>query len=183
MGLTLGGPEAQAGPALGQPPVVVVVEADRHNRTAADLVVPVVVVVPARKDIRTMSLEQMIDWWWFHIPVNTIKDISEPPHDKTNKMTCAHSEDSDQPGHPPSLISLRCSHEEALGPKLSIYKVHSKDSDQNGQMPKLIWVCWAHMSFCLFCHAVAHMWCCLFICVTFMRLEINAELVPFSNLL
>ena len=30
----------------------------------------------------------------------------EPPHDKTNKMACAPSEDSDQPGHTPSLISL-----------------------------------------------------------------------------
>ena len=30
----------------------------------------------------------------------------EPPHDKTNKMTCAPSEDSDQPGHPPSLIRV-----------------------------------------------------------------------------
>ena len=28
----------------------------------------------------------------------------EPVHDKTNKTTCAPSEDSDQPGHPPSLI-------------------------------------------------------------------------------
>ena len=26
------------------------------------------------------------------------------PHDKTNKMACAPIEDSDQPGHPPSLI-------------------------------------------------------------------------------
>ena len=25
----------------------------------------------------------------------------EPPHDKTNKMTCAPNEDSDQPWHPP----------------------------------------------------------------------------------
>ena len=40
----------------------------------------------------------------------------EPPHDKTNKMACAPSEDSDQPGHPPSLISLRCPHEESWGP-------------------------------------------------------------------
>ena len=31
----------------------------------------------------------------------------EPPHDKTNKMTCVPSEDSDQPGH---------LHEETLGP-------------------------------------------------------------------
>ena len=30
----------------------------------------------------------------------------EPPHDKTNKITCAPSEDSDQPGHLPSLIRV-----------------------------------------------------------------------------
>ena len=29
--------------------------------------------------------------------------IIELPHDKTNKMACVPSEDSDQPGHPPSL--------------------------------------------------------------------------------
>ena len=32
-----------------------------------------------------------------------IKILFEPPHDKTNKVTCAPSEDSDQSGHPPSL--------------------------------------------------------------------------------
>ena len=32
----------------------------------------------------------------------------EPPHDKTNKMACAPSENSVQPGHPPCLISLCC---------------------------------------------------------------------------
>ena len=31
---------------------------------------------------------------------------SEPPHDKTNKMACAPSEDSVQSGHPPSLIRV-----------------------------------------------------------------------------
>ena len=41
-------------------------------------------------------------------------------NDKTNKMICAPSKDSDQPGHPPSLISLRCPLEEALGPGLPI---------------------------------------------------------------
>ena len=30
----------------------------------------------------------------------------EPPHDKTNKMVFVPSEDSDQPGHPPSLIRV-----------------------------------------------------------------------------
>ena len=31
---------------------------------------------------------------------------SKLAHDKINKMTCAPSEDSDQPGHPPSLIRV-----------------------------------------------------------------------------
>ena len=32
--------------------------------------------------------------------------IFEPPYNKTNKMSFAPSEDSDQPGHPPSLIRV-----------------------------------------------------------------------------
>ena len=35
-----------------------------------------------------------------------LKTKYEPPHDKTNKMACAPSKDSDQPGHPPSLIRV-----------------------------------------------------------------------------
>ena len=34
------------------------------------------------------------------------KKQNQPQHDKTNKRTCAPSEDSDQPGHPPSLIRV-----------------------------------------------------------------------------
>ena len=34
------------------------------------------------------------------------KDIIEPPRDKTIKMAYAPSEDSDQPGHPPSLTRV-----------------------------------------------------------------------------
>ena len=30
----------------------------------------------------------------------------EPTHDKTNKMACVPSKDSDQPGHLPSLIRV-----------------------------------------------------------------------------
>ena len=37
---------------------------------------------------------------------NHNETIFEPPRDKTNKMACAPSEDSDQPGHPPSLIRV-----------------------------------------------------------------------------
>ena len=35
-----------------------------------------------------------------------MKCTFEPPHDKTNKMACVPNEDSDQPGHPPSLIRV-----------------------------------------------------------------------------
>ena len=53
---------------------------------------------------------------WVYI-LNKNKQITtEPPHDKTNKMACAPSEDSDQPWHPSSPISLRCLPEETLGP-------------------------------------------------------------------
>ena len=41
---------------------------------------------------------------------------NERPHDKTNKMACVPSEDSEQPGHSPSLISLCFAHEESLDP-------------------------------------------------------------------
>ena len=43
------------------------------------------------------------------LPVGSILVVSptyEPPHYKTNKMTCAPSEDSGQPGHPPSQIRV-----------------------------------------------------------------------------
>ena len=39
----------------------------------------------------------------------------ELPHDKTNKMTGVPSEDSDQPGHPPSLIRVFAVHMKKLG--------------------------------------------------------------------
>ena len=44
------------------------------------------------------------------------KQSFEPQHDKTNKMACAPSKNSDQPGHLPRLISLHCPHKESLGP-------------------------------------------------------------------
>ena len=35
---------------------------------------------------------------------------NEPAHDKTYKMACAPSKDSDQPGHQPSLIGAFAVH-------------------------------------------------------------------------
>ena len=46
--------------------------------------------------------------------------IIEPVHEKPNKMMCAPSDDSDQPGHPPSLIRVfTVNSMGSLGPKVS----------------------------------------------------------------
>ena len=43
-----------------------------------------------------------------HYPYNHVRFYPqyEPPHDKTNKMAFAPSEDAHQSGHPPSLIRV-----------------------------------------------------------------------------
>ena len=69
----------------------------------------------------------------------SVESTFEPPHDKTNKMACAPSEDSDQPGHPPSLIRVfACAQLVAKEP--SFLHVDSEDSDQTKRMPRLNWV-------------------------------------------
>ena len=83
--------------------------------------------------------------------------ISESPHDKPNKLTCVPSEDSDQPGHPPSLIRLCCPYEERLGPYL-----HIKRSAKTLLRLDWLWPGWfesslVHISFCWFCHEMAHL--------------------------
>ena len=42
----------------------------------------------------------------FKRDVQVLRISNEQPHDKTNKIASAPSEDSDQPGHPPSLIRI-----------------------------------------------------------------------------
>ena len=76
---------------------------------------------------------------------------TEPPHDKTNKMACAPSEDWDQPGYLPSLISLRCPHEESLGPYYPLSALRRLWSDWVDAQADLS-LRWAHMPFCWFCH-------------------------------
>ena len=61
----------------------------------------------ARTNFVGFVMRQLI--WHFHCLLlafsdSLFKEIM-PQHDKTNKMTCAYSKDSDQPGHPPSLIT------------------------------------------------------------------------------
>ena len=65
------------------------------------------------------------------------RPADEPPHDKANKMACAPSENSDQPGHPPSLIrAFTVRSISSLGPHVS--SCGREDSDQTMQMPRLI---------------------------------------------
>ena len=80
---------------------------------------------------------------WKNLSQKLVQNLMEKvlfklPHDKTNKVTCAPSKDSDQPGLSHSLISLRCPHGETLGPKLPIECIAK--TDQTGQVPRLIWV-------------------------------------------
>ena len=56
-----------------------------------------------------------------------IIQIFEPHCDKTNRTTCLPSEDSDQPGHPPSLIR--------------VFAVHMKKADAQADLS----LRWAHI--------------------------------------
>ena len=60
----------------------------------------------------------------------------EPSHDKTNKVAYAPIEDSDQPGHPPSLISVFS----VRSVDQSFLHADCEDSDQTGRMTRLNWV-------------------------------------------
>ena len=81
----------------------------------------------------------------------------ELPHDKTNKMTCEPSEDSDQPGHPPSLIrvfAVRMKKHWVLSDPLSAQqRLWSDWADAQADLS----LHWMHIPFCWFCHAVAQM--------------------------
>ena len=66
------------------------------------------------------------------IPIGLARKL-EPPRDKTNKMACAPSEDSDQPGWSDSLLSAW----RKLG-FLATHWAHSEDSDQTGHAILLV---------------------------------------------
>ena len=70
----------------------------------------------------------------------------EPPHDNTNKMICAPSEDSDQPRHRLSLIRVF-----AVRMKKHWFLSYPFSTLQR------LWVfAWHYRSFCWFCHEAAH---------------------------
>ena len=79
----------------------------------------------------------------------------EPPHDKTNKMACAPSKDSDQPRHLPNLIqvfAVRMKKTWVLSYPLSTQQRLWSDWADAMADPSLRWV----QSFCWFCHEMAH---------------------------
>ena len=86
--------------------------------------------------------------------------ITEPPHDKTNKVICAPSEDSDQPKHPPSPIrGFAVRSIGRRGPNVSSCgqrRLWSNGADAQAELS----LPWAQMSFCWFCHKPAQMWHC-----------------------
>ena len=83
------------------------------------------------------------------------KKKNEPPHDKTNKMACAPSEDSDQPGHLPSLIkdfAVRMKKALVLSYPLSAQRrLWSGWADAQADLS----LRWTHKPLCWFCHEVA----------------------------
>ena len=60
----------------------------------------------------------------------------EPAHDKTNKITCGPSEDSDQSGHSPSLIKFFAVRMKKFG-ALATHKTRSEDFDQTSAQSDL----------------------------------------------
>ena len=81
--------------------------------------------------------------------------INEPHRDKTNKMACAPSKDSDQPGHPPSLsrvFVVRMKKAWVLSYPLSAQRRLCSDwADAQADLS----LRWAHMPFCWFRHDTA----------------------------
>ena len=71
----------------------------------------------------------------------------EPPHDKTNKMACGPSEDSDQPGHPPSLFRVFAVHMKKAWvlsyPLSTQWRLWSDWADAQADLR----LCWAHSHF------------------------------------
>ena len=91
------------------------------------------------------------------------EDTTESQHDKTNKIICAQSEDSDQPGRPTSLIrvfAVRIKKRWVISYPLSARRrLWSDLVDAQADLS----LRWAHMSSCWFCHALPQLlvkyWC------------------------
>ena len=98
-------------------------------------------------DARALVYYKLTFWAW---RLRWAKNWTE--HDKTNKMTCAPSEDSDQPGHPPSLIRVFtvCMKKAWILNYLLNAQWRLWSDWANAQAD--LSLRWVHRSFCWFCH-------------------------------
>ena len=91
----------------------------------------------------------------FHLEIMSARN--EPPHDKTNKMAYAPSEDSDQLGHLPSLIwvfTVLMKKAWVLSYPLSAqWGLWSDWADAQADLSHR----WMHRPFCLFWHEAVHL--------------------------
>ena len=96
----------------------------------------------------------------------------ELPHDKTNKMACTPSENSDQPGHLPSVIRVFA----VLMKKAWVlsYPLSAQRRLWSSAQADLS-LRWAHMPFCWFCHEAVHL--------VNVSLQLRYVLVPLRSLL
>ena len=78
---------------------------------------------------------------------------NKPVHNKTNKMACVPSEDSDQPGHLPPLrvFAVRMKKAWVLSYPLSTQQRLIRLGDAQADLS----LCWVHMPFYWFCCALA----------------------------
>ena len=112
--------------------------------------------------ISILYLHQIYHEFLFHLYIRVetvglrLNKTYEPAHDKTYNKTCATSEDSDQPAHPRSLIRV------FVDPMCLLQPPGNSKINKRGLLP--YWVdaqvdlslCWLHMSYCRFYHALAH---------------------------
>ena len=94
----------------------------------------------------------------FHSNINTnqtsnANSRNEPPHDKTNNVVCAPSEDSDQPGHLIRVFAVRMKkHLVLIYPLSAQQRLWSDWADPQADLS----LRWAHMPRCWFWHVADH---------------------------
>ena len=71
--------------------------------------------------------------------------LIQPQHDKNNKINCTPSEDSDQPGHPPSLIRVFAVRMKKVLGSLATHLAHSEDWSDWVDAHADLSVCWVHV--------------------------------------
>ena len=104
-------------------------------------------------------VEQAWCWRFCHAPFQLFVATTtfEPPHDTTNKMACAPSKDSDQPGHPPSLIRVFAVHMKKAWvlnyPLSEQQRLWSDWVDAQADLS----LCWVHTHFVAFIIVMRHL--------------------------